>query len=131
MNVQDQPMLIALVAVQFFVHALGWTMAARLFHGWRAAEGQFAAYWLMLALGLLLPRIGLAEAKALVERMALQIAATDEPRVTISIGVAEVRANDEMAEQVIRRADAALYRAKAGGRNLVVVSTEGWPMQAG
>lgn len=52
MNAPDQPLLIALVAVQFFVHALGWTMATRLFKGWRAAEGQFAGFWFALALGL-------------------------------------------------------------------------------
>jgi diguanylate cyclase (GGDEF)-like protein len=54
MNIQDQPLLIALVAVQFFVHALGWTMAARLSRGWAAAEGQFAAFWMALALGMML-----------------------------------------------------------------------------
>ncbi len=50
----DQPLLITLVAVQFAVHALGWSMAAALSGGWRAAEGQFAAFWLLLALGLML-----------------------------------------------------------------------------
>jgi diguanylate cyclase (GGDEF)-like protein len=54
MNFQDQPMLIALVAVQFFVHALGWSMSARLSRGWAAPEGQFAAFWLALAVGLML-----------------------------------------------------------------------------
>src|SRR5260221_5821609 len=50
----DQPLLIALVAVQFFVHALCWTMAARLTQRWRDAEGQFAVFWLLLAAGLML-----------------------------------------------------------------------------
>ncbi len=50
----DQPLLITLVAVQFSVHALGWAMAAGLSRGWHAAEGQFAAFWLLLALGLML-----------------------------------------------------------------------------
>ena len=50
----DQPLLIALVAVQFFVHALCWTMAARLTQRWRDAEGQFAAFWLLLSVGLVL-----------------------------------------------------------------------------
>jgi diguanylate cyclase (GGDEF)-like protein len=52
--VHDQPLLLALVAAQFFVHAAGWTMAAQLFKGWRAPEGQFAAAWLALSAGLLL-----------------------------------------------------------------------------
>ena len=50
----DQPLLIALVAVQFMVHALGWAMAAHLARSWRFAEGHFAAYWLFLATGLML-----------------------------------------------------------------------------
>src|SRR3954449_8298786 len=50
----DQPMLIALVAVQFIVHALGWTMVARLTRRWHDAEGHFAVFWLLLAIGLML-----------------------------------------------------------------------------
>jgi diguanylate cyclase (GGDEF)-like protein len=50
----DQPLLIALVAVQFFVHWLGWAMAAHLAGRWAAAEGHFAAFWLLLAAGLML-----------------------------------------------------------------------------
>ena len=41
------------------------------------------------------------------------------PPVTISIGLAEAVAGDS-AEMVLKRADAALYRAKAEGRNRVV-----------
>ena len=50
----DQPLMLALVAVQFMVHAIGWSMTARLFKGWRGPEGQFAAAWLALSAGLLL-----------------------------------------------------------------------------
>ena len=50
----DQPLLIALVAVQFIVHALGWSMTAHFNARWRDADGQFAAFWLLLAIGLLL-----------------------------------------------------------------------------
>jgi len=52
--VRDQPLLIALVAVQFLIHALGWGMGAEVFRAWRGAEGHFAAHWLLLACGLLL-----------------------------------------------------------------------------
>lgn len=52
---------------------------------------------------------------------AQQIAAQGEPRVTVSIGVAEVQLTGEVPEQLIRRADAALYQARATGRNRVVV----------
>lgn len=37
--------------------------------------------------------------------------------ITISVGVAEVAPEDVQYEDVIRRADAALYRAKSGGRD--------------
>ncbi len=40
--------------------------------------------------------------------------------VTVSIGVAERSAENPSAEAVVRAADAALYRAKEGGRNCVV-----------
>ena len=40
------------------------------------------------------------------------------PRVTVSIGLAEA-SDDDTVESLLRRADAALYRAKAEGRNRV------------
>jgi diguanylate cyclase (GGDEF)-like protein len=49
-----QPLLIALVAVQFFIHALIWAMTARMARHWRAVEGHFALFWLLLAMGLAL-----------------------------------------------------------------------------
>ncbi|HEV6964487.1 GGDEF domain-containing protein [Roseateles sp.] len=49
-----QPLLIALVSVQFFVHALAWAMTARMARRWRATEGHFALFWLFLAAGLAL-----------------------------------------------------------------------------
>jgi diguanylate cyclase (GGDEF)-like protein len=42
-------------------------------------------------------------------------------RVTASFGVAMLRADDKEPEQVLGRADIALYAAKANGRNRVVV----------
>lgn len=42
-----------------------------------------------------------------------------EVAVTVSLGVAEVLASDAGAHSVVSRADAALYRAKAAGRNRV------------
>lgn len=50
----DQPLLIALVAVQFLIHALGWGIAAHLFSRWRGPEGHFSLHWLLIACGLLL-----------------------------------------------------------------------------
>lgn len=45
----------------------------------------------------------------------------DGRRVTVSIGVAEI-ADDEDAQQVVARADVALYRAKEDGRNRTVAA---------
>lgn len=42
--------------------------------------------------------------------------------MTVSIGVAELRASDD-AESLLKRADAAVYRAKADGRNRTVLET--------
>ncbi len=73
-----------------------------------------------------LPEQGLADAvgvlervRAGVERMAIP-GRGDHPIVTISCGVAELDlSTDQSPEDCLRRADAALYRAKAAGRNLV------------
>jgi diguanylate cyclase (GGDEF)-like protein len=46
-------------------------------------------------------------------------AASEGERMTVSVGVAAMQAGDEDIERMLRRADAALYRAKAAGRNQV------------
>jgi len=50
--------------------------------------------------------------------------AADQPdgRLTVSIGVAAFSEDASEAEGLVRAADAALYRAKAGGRNCVVLA---------
>ena len=105
-------------------HAQGDDVLKRVAQGLREGlrAGDVVARWGGEEFCVLLPRIGLAEAQTLAERMTLQIAATGKPRVTVSIGVAEAHAQAETAEQVIRRADAALYRAKEAGRNRVVAA---------
>jgi diguanylate cyclase (GGDEF)-like protein/PAS domain S-box-containing protein len=60
----------------------------------------------------------------LLERVeALEVPAEGGPvRVTVSVGVACLRPGDDGVEEVLKRADKALYAAKDAGRNRVVVS---------
>ena len=66
-----------------------------------------------------------AAAEALAERLRTAIArsvlrhAGARLRLTVSIGVAERRAEDATLDMVLARADRALYAAKHGGRNQV------------
>ncbi len=74
----------------------------------------------------LLPEQPLADAERAIERLRAAVHALALPAakrgavVTISFGVAELDPSlDDSFEDTLRRADAALYRAKAGGRNRV------------
>ncbi|HLF97564.1 MAG TPA: diguanylate cyclase [Methylococcaceae bacterium] len=49
------------------------------------------------------------------------------PAVTVSIGVAELFPHGDDADRLLKRADQALYRAKAEGRDRVVASGSGAP----
>lgn len=89
-------------------------------------ECDLAARWGGEEFLLLLPGTGLEGATSLLERIRRRIeaAALDcdmlSAPITATIGAAEVRSGD-MIDDVIRRADAALYRGKGQGRNRVVV----------
>ncbi|MCU4180334.1 PleD family two-component system response regulator [Bosea sp. BH3] len=48
---------------------------------------------------------------------------TRDIKVTVSVGVAHRRAGDLSSADMMKRADDALYRAKAGGRNRVIVAS--------
>lgn len=71
---------------------------------------------------ILLPETTLVQARAVTEKIRLAVQNCDfhyrdeTVRVTISCGIAEFKESDT-PEQVFARADAALYRAKAAGRN--------------
>jgi diguanylate cyclase (GGDEF)-like protein len=72
-------------------------------------------------LAILLPRLPLAKAAQVAERVRAAIAARPIAGVvvTASLGVAPLDASMRTADDLIARADAALYRAKQGGRNRV------------
>jgi diguanylate cyclase len=76
----------------------------------------------------ILPNVAIDNALALAERTRAALAerrfimrgsGETLSQITISIGVAELRSR-EHTESLVRRADAALYRAKRSGRNCVV-----------
>lgn len=75
---------------------------------------------------LFLPETSRDTAHAVAERLRTSIEAARTERdgcvipVTVSVGVAEVGAGDAVANDVVRRADQALYAAKHTGRNRVV-----------
>ncbi|MBI5438179.1 MAG: diguanylate cyclase [Nitrosomonadales bacterium] len=76
---------------------------------------------------IVLPEVGLEEAAATVERLQRELTKkfflheNDRVLVTFSAGVAQ-RAPEESQEDVIGRADKAMYEAKKTGKNRVVVS---------
>jgi diguanylate cyclase (GGDEF)-like protein len=75
---------------------------------------------------LLMPETKLNEAMVLLERLRRQVKTISIPKVpsvTISCGVAEWSASpEESAENILQRADTALYEAKRAGRNCVMTS---------
>ena len=79
---------------------------------------------------LLLPDTSVAGALQAAERLRMAIERRPvrwqgaSMAVTASVGVAEVRHGDETVESLLERADRALYRAKAQGRNCTVVAPE-------
>lgn len=75
----------------------------------------------------LLPMTNLQQAVGVAEKLRALVASTPVPpvgAVTISIGVATVHGDDADEDDVVRRADACLYQAKAGGRNRVASSLQ-------
>lgn len=89
---------------------------------------------------ILLPETALEGAVQIAERLRLAVSTAPvtlaEPSagqavtVTVSIGVAEASA-PESGEALISRADAAMYRAKEGGRNRVVAAAKAGAHEAG
>ncbi len=75
-----------------------------------------------------MPDTDMAYAYAVAERLRKSIETTPieisrapgKLTITISIGIASSESNDEKADELLRRADQALYRAKNNGRNRVI-----------
>lgn len=76
----------------------------------------------------LLPSLAGADAAAVAERLRAAVQVLDVRSggspvpLTVSVGVTGATAADRSYDEVVRRADAALYEAKARGRNCVVVA---------
>ena len=72
------------------------------------------------------PHTTLAQARKIAERMRGEVQKSDidvgdgRAEVTISLGVTQFQKGEDL-EQLLSRADKALYQAKSGGRNLVAV----------
>lgn len=95
----------------------------------RCGDGQLAARLEGDCFAVLLP--GAAPAEAEIFAMRVRQSAADErrgadvesgPPVTVSIGVAQLEPADRSPDEVYRRADAALKRAKRDGRNRVAMA---------
>lgn len=82
--------------------------------------------------GVLLPETGLEDAARVAERIRKAVLELEIPAgarsigLSVSIGVAALRLDcrDECVEEVMKRADEALYRAKSEGRNRVVTEKD-------
>jgi diguanylate cyclase (GGDEF)-like protein len=93
-------------------------------------ECDLAARWGGEEFLLLLPQTDMPGASALLERIRQAIAAaglgcrTPPAPVTATIGAAEIRPGERL-DDVVRRADEALYAGKAQGRNRLVFASKG------
>ncbi|AFZ47117.1 response regulator receiver modulated diguanylate cyclase [Cyanobacterium stanieri PCC 7202] len=69
-------------------------------------------------------------AKRVANRIRREIASISLPiddhnfKITVSVGIAQYQENDKSLDQIVSRADKALYRAKNNGRNQVVLEHE-------
>ena len=79
---------------------------------------------------MLLSGANLEMASAIAERLRCEIEATNieldgvTARVTISIGISLIRADDKTLDQPLNRADRALYDSKQAGRNRVAIAQD-------
>jgi two-component system cell cycle response regulator len=110
-----------------FGHLAGDAVLARVASTARAAtrDGDTVARYGGEEIAVLMPQTDLAEAKVVAERIRAAIAAlVTEYRglaiqVTVSVGCAALCSEDTDFDDLVERADAKLYEAKAAGRNCV------------
>lgn len=97
-------------------------VAATLQQGLRASDtlGRYGGEEFMALVTGADAELALSLAEQLCQRLAQQADDDQAPACTVSIGVAVVGAGDPQSDSVLARADAALYQAKAAGRNRVV-----------
>jgi diguanylate cyclase (GGDEF)-like protein len=132
-NRHRHPLSIAIADVDHFKavndthgHQAGDVVLIAVGHLLRAAirETDTAGRWGGEEFLIVSPQVGLDGALQMAERLRERIAHATLPAVgskTCSFGVAELRPG-ETIEEMVRRADAALYRAKRSGRNRVVAA---------
>jgi diguanylate cyclase (GGDEF)-like protein len=78
--------------------------------------------------GAILPGIGMAVVQKVAERILtktaqrITAAGSQEIQITISIGIAEAGPGEESLENLLERADQALYSAKRAGKNRAMIS---------
>ncbi len=90
----------------------------------RARDTDMAGRWGGEEFVMVLPHTHAQEAQVVADAVRIGVAALNDdrqPLVTASIGIADLAAN-ESPESWIARADAALYQAKAAGRNRVMIA---------
>lgn len=76
--------------------------------------------------GILVKHCGLGRAKDLADRLREQLARTKSPAgtsITLSAGIAAFPVHGRSAQQLVERADEALYQSKKDGRNRTTVSS--------
>jgi diguanylate cyclase (GGDEF)-like protein len=134
---RGEPLAVAMIDIDHFKdvndqhgHAVGDRVLAEVAQRLRAAirSGDLLVRYGGEEFLVLLPGSDAAKAAEIAERMRLKMdsdpIATDGARidVRISVGVAELRRGSDTGEQLVRRADTALYAAKGRGRNRVEVA---------
>jgi diguanylate cyclase (GGDEF)-like protein len=135
---RDQPLSLVALDIDHFKrvndthgHAAGDSVLQRVAHAARSAlrPGDTLGRTGGEEMVALLPATGRDEAARIAERLRSTVAALDcrdiapDLTVTVSLGVAAREAGDRRLEAIWKRADDALYRAKAEGRNRVVVAS--------